>query len=102
MMIKNRPTTGIYGSIKSTEKGSKFKGGFGKKKDSFGYNAHANLAKKGGQNRNILKAKMEIRTNSDSNDNEYNLILGHPDTIEKGKMVFSPVEGSNLQIVPRS
>jgi len=55
-----------------------------------GFNAHPHSLKKGGMNhRNILKAKMEVRTNSDSNNNEYNLILGNP---EKGKMVFSPID----------
>jgi len=42
---------------------------------------------------------MEIRTNSDSNNNEYNLILGNP---EKRKMIFSPVDERNMKLVPHS
>ena len=52
-------------------------------------------------NRSILKAKMEIRTNSDSNENEYNLILGNPENLEKGKMVFFPSNGMQLQLIPK-
>lgn len=101
MMIKNRPTTGVYGSMKSSDAKDQILAGFRKKKDSFGYNAHPHSFKKGGgtNNRSILKAKMEIRTNSDSNNNEYNLILGNP---EKRKMIFSPVDERNMKLVPHS
>lgn len=87
--------------MKVEDNQGKIKNWFKKKKESFGYNAHPSLAKKGEINRSILKAKMEIRTNSDSNDNEYNLILGHPEKHHMEKYVFSPHDGSNLQIIKK-
>ena len=75
MVIQNRPSSNIYGKGKSQEdKGQKFTS-LMKSKDKAGYNAHPHLWKKGNANRNILKAKMEIRTHNDSQGDEYNLIL---------------------------
>lgn len=75
--IKNRPVTNIYGIVKQMSDDplqySSLKKSF---EGKMGYNAHSYYPKqKAGGSRNILKAKMEIRTQSDSNDNEYNLIL---------------------------
>lgn len=68
-----------------------------KHKDAVGYNAHC---LKGNLNRNILKAKMEIRTGSDCNDNEYNLILKHDKASLMRQLntniVFSPSEDSSV------
>jgi hypothetical protein len=75
MVVKNRPTTSIYGSMKNKqEKGQKYSS-LTKHKDLISYNAHPHNLKPGIAGRNILKAKMEIRTHSDSNDNEYNLLV---------------------------
>jgi hypothetical protein len=57
---KNNPTSGIYGSFKTHEEKHKFS--TSKKKEKAGYNAHPSILKKGLANRNILKAKMEVRT----------------------------------------
>lgn len=97
---KNNLISGIYGSFKAQEEKHKFS--TNKNKEKANYNAHPTYIKKGLANRNILKAKMEIRTNSDSNENEYNLILSHHDHFEKGKMVFSPVDVPNLHALPRN
>jgi hypothetical protein len=48
---------------------------------------------------------MEIRTHSDSNENEYNLILRNDQNMIKavnGNLVFSPSEGSNINVFPSS
>ena len=75
MVVKNRPTTSIYGAMKNKhEKGKKYSS-LTKHKDQISYNAHPHNVKPGIAGRNILKAKMEIRTHSDSNDNEYNLLV---------------------------
>ena len=75
MVIQNRPSSNIYGKGKNQEdKGQKFTS-LMKSKDKAGYNAHPHFWKKGNANRNILKAKMEIRTHNDSQGDEYNLIL---------------------------
>jgi hypothetical protein len=57
---KHNPTLGIYGSFKTHEEKHKFS--TSKKKEKAGYNAHPSILKKGLANRNILKAKMEVRT----------------------------------------
>lgn len=70
-----------------------------KHKETLGYNAHPHYLK-GNLNRNILKAKMEIRTGSDWNENEYNLILKHDKNSLMHQLntniVFSPSEDSSV------
>lgn len=74
-MVKNRPTTSIYGSMKNKQDKGKKYSSLTKHKEQISYNAHPHNVKPGIAGRNILKAKMEIRTHSDSNDNEYNLLV---------------------------
>lgn len=105
-VVKNRPSTNIYGSVKQNKEDLHHYTSFKNKHDT-NYNAHPHYIKqKGGANRNILKAKMEIRTSTDSHDNEYNLVLKNErNTLVKaknGNLIFSPCEDANPKILPIS
>lgn len=99
-VLKNRPGTGVYGSRKLPDEKRQNFSSLNKHNDVVSYNAHSHFIKKGSANRSILKTKMEIRTNSDSNDNEYNLILKNDkSSIVKhinGNIIFSPSEKSSI------
>lgn len=75
MVIQNRPSTNIYGTVKNLNDKSQKLSVLGKSKEKAGINAHPHFMKKGSAGRNILKAKMEVRTHSDSQGDEYNFIL---------------------------
>lgn len=71
-----------------------------KYQETKGYNAHPHKAK-GNVCRNILKAKMDIRTGTDANDNELNLNLNnvrnnyvHP---LNTNLIFSPTNDPGMK-----
>ena len=119
IVIKTRNSNNIYGTVKNErlvlptqyfhdlwyrvsnnvdDKSSKYSS-LNKHKETLGYNAHPHYLK-GNLNRNILKAKMEIRTGSDCNENEYNLILKNDKNSLMHQLntniVFSPSEDSSV------
>jgi len=96
-VVKNRPGNGIYGSFKASNVKEQLHTAVGKKKESLGYSGPQISTK--AASRSILKAKMEIRNNSDSNENQYNLIFGNPDHSETGNMIISPVDANSSHLV---
>lgn len=72
ILIHNLPQNNIYGSMKDCEERLPKHSSNVKYVDTI--EGQASYLK-GNINRSILKAKMEIRTGSDCQDNEYNLIL---------------------------
>ena len=89
-VVKSRPVSNIYGSVKQSPEQMTHYSSLKKKHDG-DYNAHQHLNKPKPGIKNILKAKMEIRTNSDSRDNEYNLILKNE---RNGNLLFTGIDGS--------
>jgi hypothetical protein len=105
-VIRNRPVTNIYGSVKQSPPEEMAHYSSLKKTHDTGYTPHSQYSKQKSGVKNILKAKMEIRTNSDSQDNEYNLVLKNERNglikAVNGNLVFSPCEEVDAPIFPKA
>ena len=97
----NRPiSNNIYGANKNTHDEINQYSTITTKRQEASMNAHNHFVKqKGTANRSILKAKIEVRTNSDPHETEYNLMLKHNQNnmikAINGSLVFSPTENAN-------
>ena len=100
-VVRNRPINNdMYGTNKNTRDEINQYLSITSKKHEASMNGHNHFLKqKGTTNRSILKAKMEVRTNSDPHETEYNLLLKHNQNnmikAINGSLVFSPTENAN-------
>ena len=100
-VVRNRPmNSNIYGANKNAHDEINQYSSINSKKQDANVKVHNHFVKqKTTANRSILKAKMEVRTNSDPHENEYNLLLknNQQNMIKaiNGSLVFSPTDNTN-------